>query len=256
MNEIDLAKLSSLADTALVKNQLGPKEAAELYLPASDSAIESDSQGSQLAGSHLEASQPEAGSGLDTQTGNSERRAKDGSRRLGPGSATGPTPFQQSPLAAMEANSEDPFFGQREPFVAIQHEQAHHRHIVDLKAQGFTNREIASMTGFSEVMVSNTVRQPWALERLANGVNAIRERTIVRMSEEVGRSFEKLIELRDDPGTPPAVIRGMCESHLDRIFGKATQPIAVTNDRDFDKISDEELAKMLPPTSGTANSQA
>lgn len=175
-------------------------------------------------------------------------------RRRYPGaySSGQPTPFQKSALSAVEVSVADPLYNAREPFVPIQHEQPHHRHMIDLRSQGYTVKEIAELTGFSSICVSNILRQPWAQERLTSGVNTIRDAVVASMTEETMKSWKTLLAIRDDPEAPAHVRKGVCEGHLDRIFGKATQPLAVYDGVDFDKLSDADLAKHLPATLRTA----
>ena len=69
-------------------------------------------------------------------------------------------------------------------------------------------------------------------------------------------SVIKLIDLRDNPLTPPAVVRASCETLLDRYLGKPKQHVDVSQDltpqTDVAKL-DEELAKLTAETNRLLN---
>jgi lambda repressor-like predicted transcriptional regulator len=106
----------------------------------------------------------------------------------------------------------------------IKREQPHHRIIILLKAQGFSNREIAKQMEMDPVTISQVLRQPWARERLLKileekGGSAVES----FIKGEAINSLQTLVEVRDDPmsGAPARV--SASNSLLDRYLGKAVQ---------------------------------
>jgi hypothetical protein len=109
---------------------------------------------------------------------------------------------------------------------AILREQPEHRIIVYLKAQGLSNKEISTKTGYTQSWVCQICRQPWFRLRLVQelkeaGVDAVQ--SVLRAT--VLDSVFTLIDIRDDPNTPAAVKSATCDRLLDRYFGKPTQKV-------------------------------
>lgn len=169
----------------------------------------------------------------------------DGAAKRGRGRPPGPDALGPAVEIA------DPLYNVKPPKLELKHEKAAHRLMTDLAMEGLTAVEIAEQTGFHPATVRNVIRQYWAQKRLTEGLNSARQQVVASMQEEVYNSWQKLLELRDSCDKPE-VIAKVCESHLDRVFGKATQPLAVYDGVDLDKLSDEELAKLLPKTEATA----
>jgi hypothetical protein len=112
------------------------------------------------------------------------------------------------------------------PNFAILREQPEHRIIVYLKAQGLSNKEIATKTGYTQSWVCQICRQPWFRLRLVAelreaGVDAVQ----AVLKATVLDSVFTLIDIRDDPSTPAAVKSATCDRLLDRYFGKPTQRV-------------------------------
>lgn len=139
--------------------------------------------------------------------------------------------FANSGLAALFADSPptgDAFFNAHPPNLAILHEKPEHRTLLWMKCQGASNREIAEQSGYTEPWLSQLFRQPWAQQRMVqiitdNGGDVVQD--LLRSA--APDSVLKLIDLRDDPQTPPAVVRASCENLLDRYLGKPKQQIEV-----------------------------
>lgn len=162
--------------------------------------------------------------------------------------APAPEPAKIKLLPESRSESEPdarPFWGKRyDPIRELKSERAHHRIIILLKASGMSNIEIAEATGLCQVTVSNTLRQPWALQQVAeeiqrNGQDAIQQ----VLQGSALDSVAKLIELRDDAASPREVQRKCANDLLDRVFGKPNQPITHRSE-DLEKLSDAELEKI------------
>lgn len=87
----------------------------------------------------------------------------------------------------METDIEMPFHGFKPHKVVLQKEDTLDREIFLLKAQGFTNKRIASQLGVTEVKVGYTVRQPWFMRNMAKFLHAKGEPAVERLLEIVSK---------------------------------------------------------------------
>lgn len=128
------------------------------------------------------------------------------------------------------------------PNFAILDEKPEHRVIVYLKAQGFSNKEVAIKMGYTQAWISQITRQPWFRLRL---VQELREAGVDQIQQVLKAnaldSIFTLVDLRDDPQAPKAVRKSAADSLLDRYLGKATQKFA---DESSHTPSTEELNKL------------
>lgn len=116
--------------------------------------------------------------------------------------------------------------GKSSPNIQIASEKPEHRIMVYLKAQGYTNREIAQATGYTEAWISQITRQGWFKERLTAEIReAGLDPVKAFLSAEALPSLEVLTAIRDNENAPAASRITAANSVLDRVFGKPTQHI-------------------------------
>lgn len=116
--------------------------------------------------------------------------------------------------------------GDTRPNIQIANEKPEHRIMVYLKAQGYTNREIAKATGYTEPWVSQVTRQPWFKERLATEIREAGLDPIKQfLSSEALPSLTVLANIRDNEQVSAAARVAATNALLDRAFGKPTQHI-------------------------------
>jgi lambda repressor-like predicted transcriptional regulator len=124
-------------------------------------------------------------------------------------------------------------------------EAPHHRLMVLLKSQGYSNNEIAEMTGYGVTTVSNVLRQPWARRRI---VELITKHGLVGVQQllegELANNVMTLIEVRDDPNSRDSTRVNAANSLLDRFLGKPVARVETTQ-RDAPATTVEELQKQL-----------
>jgi len=127
------------------------------------------------------------------------------------------------------------------PTFTIQSEKAEHRLLIALKLQGYSNREIARTSGYTEAWLSQFFRQDWVRQRLAETIEASGLQALEKLIESTAvDSIYTLVDLRDDETTPPAVRRQAADSLLDRYLGKPTQKVVTNNlNVNVDAIDDE-----------------
>lgn len=160
--------------------------------------------------------------------------------------------YSTGSLKSLFADAEpsvDALFNSRDPNLQIQHEKPEHRYLLWMKAQGASNREIATQSGYSESWLSQLFRQPWATERLVEMLREsgkpVLDQTLSIIQSEAVNSVLKLVEIRDDPDTPKAVQRACCVDIVEQFLGKPKQKVDVvqTSVRNIDEI-DKELAEL------------
>ena len=169
-------------------------------------------------------------------------------RRPGAFTSMEPTPFEKSDLAqsAVETEGRQEFFNDRQPFYAIKHQKPEHLVMIYMKAEGQTNKEIADKMGVTAVCVANVLKQPWARKQLAdiihkNGGNEVA--TLFKSA--AAEAAEVLIEEMKNVDSRPSDRISAADKVLDRVFGKASQPIAHTyTNEDLQKLPDTELLKL------------
>lgn len=145
-----------------------------------------------------------------------------------------------------------PLFNRKGPTYELQQEQPHHRVILDLLGQGFTVSEIARQTGFSVFAVSNVKRQNWAQPRILETMDMQRDSVIEALKANALSAVDTLISVHENTNSPAAVRVAAADKILDRVYGKPNQPITHGGSVDVNKLSDAELAAMLPQTTATA----
>ena len=158
--------------------------------------------------------------------------------------------YENSGLSQLFANApkNSGLFNAREPNLAILHEKPEHRLLLWMKAQGASNRQIAQESGYTEPWLSQLFRQPWAQERLVEMMRDAGMDVVQGLLKAAAPdSVLKLIELRDAPATPPAVVRATCVDLIENYLGKPTQRVEVqannTTKMDIREI-DAELASL------------
>lgn len=162
-------------------------------------------------------------------------------------SSTNPFAFESragelSDVIEAYENSPDKFYNDSDPSYVVLEEKPEHRMMVFLKARGLSNIEIGERMRYSHQHVSQLVRQPWFKLRLVQELSeAGRDQLTELFKVEAINSALKLVELRDDPETPRAVVKSSCDSLLDRFLGK---PIAKVETSEHKLPSTEETRKI------------
>lgn len=164
---------------------------------------------------------------------------------------------ERSSVYTPHPKEEVPLDNRKLPFYENKHERPAHRLMVELAAKGYDVNEIAERTGYTTVCVNNILRQPRLQKPL---LKSIREQ--VSADEEVVEIIRrnvvnaaKLYEsVMNDPAKDVKERMEAAERFMNRRYGKPNQPINRGTDVDLNALSDSELAKMLPSTSGTTNS--
>lgn len=137
--------------------------------------------------------------------------------------------YENSPLRELMVDEEvvpDPLFNAKLPNLAILHEKPEHRLLIMMKARGWSNREIARESGYTDAWISQLFRQPWVRNLLTKFINEAGKDELHTILEGAAvDSVCKLIELRDDSRVPASVRRAASDSLLDRFLGKPTQRV-------------------------------
>lgn len=129
-----------------------------------------------------------------------------------------------------EPDSVDPLFNDVDPAYVIKHEKPEHRIVIFLKAQGFSNREIAERTGMTTTAIGYILKQPWARARLLAEIqSAGRDGVHELLKGAVDDCVLTLIDIQADEKARASDRISASTAILDRFFGKPTQRVESIN---------------------------
>jgi hypothetical protein len=139
----------------------------------------------------------------------------------------------------------DSLHGSRPPNLGINHEKPEHRLVLFFKLEGYSNREVAEKTGYTESWISQLTRQPWFQKRLINELNVQGKTGMLDyLRVQVADSFLKLVDLRDNAESEQVQVT--CAINiLDRALGKPVQRSEVTMETSKKVEKVEGLAESL-----------
>lgn len=130
--------------------------------------------------------------------------------------------------------------GDLDPVRFAKRETPVHRTMVNMAAAGYTNREIASFTGYNKTTVATALKQPHARAYLINEAKkTVQDELRALLESQAIPSIQKLVQVRDNSDKGSDVIAAS-NSILDRFLGKPTQPI-VTETKPVEQLTDDEL---------------
>ena len=135
-----------------------------------------------------------------------------------------------------------------------QQEQEWHRHVIHLSARGFQSNEIAQIIGRSPTTVQDILRQPYYKDEVIREIRRVAsedEQVVTIVKENVAKAVTVLATIMEDTQSPKRDRIAAANAILDRRYGKPNQPLARDTGIDLDKLTDADLAKMLPSTGAT-----
>jgi hypothetical protein len=153
---------------------------------------------------------------------------------------------ESGPNMGSDLNANPPqLHNARDPFYRIQRERFEHRVIIFLKAEGYSNLEIAEKTGMSAVAISNIIRQPWAQRQILDIIHSKGGDAVSQLlNGAAADAVQRLIIEKDNMDARSSERTAAADKILDRIFGKPNQPLQYSS-IDPKKMSDEELEAIL-----------
>ncbi len=142
------------------------------------------------------------------------------------------------------------FRGYKAPKTPIQRERPRHILVSELLARGFTPKEVAALTGYSQLRIYFLQQQPWIQQRIVMRIEKSVESALKEfLDREVVRSLEVVKEIRDNPEVRAADRLAAAQAILDRRFGRPSQPI-VSIEKPVEKMSAEELEQEVRRLAG------
>ena len=139
-----------------------------------------------------------------------------------------------------------PLFNGRGPAYVLKAERPEHRIIIMLKAAGRTNIEIAEATGTTPVHVAHIVKQPWAVEQILKEIETVGRSPVIEMLHDAAIPAAQFqINLLHDTEANKETRRKASDSILDRVLGKANQPVSIDDKRKPEDMTLEEIDKRL-----------
>jgi hypothetical protein len=174
-------------------------------------------------------------------------------RHPGAFTSTKPTPFERDggeAVAEKFAGGEDGLYNDRNPHYLIKRQKPEHRIVILLKAQGNSNKEIAKITEMSPVAIANILKQPWARKQLLDEINAAGRNEVIQIFKGAAMDVASaVVDIVNDPEAKASDKISASHLILDRLFGKATQPMDINLDGSKLKtMSDAELLKIATGT--------
>jgi hypothetical protein len=122
-------------------------------------------------------------------------------------------------------------------------EKWEHRIVAFLKAQGYSNKEIAERTGYTTASVSNIIQTPWAKQLIMEEINRSGRTAVdVLLQSTVVDNIEFLASTVNNDKAQTRDRISAANSLLDRALGKPTQTIAHKEAPNLDSLTDAELA--------------
>ena len=116
------------------------------------------------------------------------------------------------------------------PAVVVLSEKPEHRMILYLKLQGQSNKEIATLTGYTVTWVRNIIKQPWFRKVFTQEAQTAGLDAVERFLEgEVLESLEVIREIRDNLGQKGNTRLAAANALLDRHLGRPTQKVITDN---------------------------
>jgi hypothetical protein len=128
--------------------------------------------------------------------------------------------------------------GARAPKKGIVQPKPEHMKILSMKAEGFTNEEIAKACNYSRDTVSLVCRQMWFQEALTKHIEQTTGKLQKLFENESIESFNVLLEIRDDPTNSSAVRLKACQYIHDRVLGQTTQKVESSSTVKHVNVSD------------------
>jgi hypothetical protein len=187
----------------------------------------------------------------NTVIGENQDGSPKSSRYPGAFTSIKPTPFEAAGgqrVAQEFEGSPDALYNDRAPHYLIKHQKPEHRNMILLKAQGCSNKEIAEVMGVTSVCVANVLRQPWARQQILHEINSLGRNEVTQIFKGAAADVAQMLVDTVNSESEKVATRDKLSAGsliLDRLFGKAAQPIDVTlNDGALKKMSDAELLKI------------
>ena len=138
-------------------------------------------------------------------------------------------------------------FNPQQPLHTLQKERPEHRIVIYLKAQGYSHKEIGEITGYSPQAVMYICRQPWAQERIVKVIHDGGQDAVNTLLKGAAvDAVQRLITEQDNDNASPRERISAANSILDRVFGRPNQPMTHYRAEDLEKMSDEQLMRLLP----------
>ena len=152
-----------------------------------------------------------------------------------------------NPTVNEPVQTPEPFWGRENmqgPAHVLKREEAVHRVICYLAAEGNTNREIADKTGLSPVTIAYVRHQPWAMQMIAKIIQEAGGKAVKNVLQGAALESAKtmITVMRGETSDARSCDRiRAAKEILDRLYG--TAPALIMHGKvDANELSDEELA--------------
>jgi hypothetical protein len=152
-----------------------------------------------------------------------------------------PIPSSDTKLS-VDADGNIGFFNARDPQYELQSERPIHREMCHMAMRGYTNTEIAREYGVSAPMVGYVLLQPWAKKYMSENMHRHgMEKVETLLKGAVADAVERLITEMDNDKARPAERISAAEKIIERVYGRAAQPLIHVSSAPAKEMSDAEL---------------
>lgn len=155
-----------------------------------------------------------------------------------------PTGAAGSRLHGENAVLDDAFSNDVDPVRFRVRERPVDRRMCELAINGYTTKEIAATLDVTTTTVSNTLRQPWARERMIKRMRMTANEEIRELLEAAAPQAVKRVIQRAEEHAGDKLGADADAEILNRFLGRPVQPITNPDPKDFGKLSDAELERI------------
>ena len=149
---------------------------------------------------------------------------------------------QEKPVASMGRFNEDDLPLRWRNFKS---EKFEHRIVAFLKAQGFSNKEIAEQTGYNRSYICQVLRLPWVREIIIDEIQRSGREGVETILK--GAAIDTVQFFIDTVNDDKASLRERIAAGkevLNRALGQAAQHVTVREEVDVSKLTDDQLAQI------------
>lgn len=147
-------------------------------------------------------------------------------------------------VECVEEQTPRPLFNARQPAYTLKSERPEHRAIIMMSAAGMGNKEIADALGKTAQHVMYVKKQPWAVEQILREMESAGREPVQQLLKVSALEATEMVLGVMRTADSAKVRLDAAKEVLDRVFGKSTQKMEVSN-KAPSEYTDAELAVIV-----------